>query len=81
MNREELKQLMVGPIATVPTPFDTDFEVDHGRMRELTQRMVEGGYVKGAGVIKVAAAMGEGPMLRDDEWPSLLRTTVLAADD
>ncbi len=81
MNREELKQLIQGPIATVPTAFDDDFEVDYGRMFELTQGWVENGLVKGKAVIKVAAAMGEGPMLRDDEWPYLLRTVVRAADD
>ena len=32
-------------------------------------------------VLKVAAAMGEGPMLSDEEWPALLRTVVGAADD
>ena len=81
MDRDELKGLIVGPIATVPTPFDDDFEVDYGKMAELTQWWVESGLVKGRSVIKVAAAMGEGPMLRDHEWPSLLRTVVQAADD
>ena len=81
MNRNELKALMVGPIATVPTPFDDDFEVDHRKMGDLTQWWVEQGLVKGRAVIKVAAAMGEGPQLRDEEWPALLRTTVQAADD
>ena len=33
MNREDLRELIQGPIATVPTPFDDDFEVDYGRMR------------------------------------------------
>jgi 4-hydroxy-tetrahydrodipicolinate synthase len=81
MNIQEIKDLIVGPIATVPTPFDDDFEVDYGRMYELTQGWVDNGLVKGRGVIKVAAAMGEGPMLRDDEWPYLLRSVVQAADD
>ena len=81
MDRDELKGLIVGPIATVPTPFDDDFEVDYGKMAELTQWWVESGLVKGRSVIKVAAAMGEGPMLRDSEWPSLLRTVVQASDD
>ena len=79
MTRDELKRLIVGPIATVPTPFDDDFEVDHGRMAAETQYWVESGLVTGQAVIKVAAAMGEGPMLSDDEWPHLLRTTVQAA--
>ena len=81
MRRDELKPLIVGPIATVATPFDDDFEVDFGRMYELTQGWVENGLVKGRAVIKVAAAMGEGPMLTDEEWPHLLRTVVRAADD
>ena len=29
MNIEEIKSLIVGPIATVPTPFDDEFEVDY----------------------------------------------------
>ena len=81
MNREDLREQIVGPIATVPTPFDDDYEVDLGRMHELTQTWVDEGIVKGKGVIKIAAAMGEGPMLSDDEWPALLRTTVQAAND
>ena len=80
MNRDELKPLFVGPIATVPTPFDDNYEVDFSRMHDLTQRWVEGGLVTGRSVIKVAAAMGEGPMLSDDEWPFLVRTVVQASD-
>ena len=80
MDRETLKQHFQGAIATpVPTPFDDDFRVDFGRMAELTQWLVESGLVAGKAVIKAAAAMGEGPQLRDDEWPGLLRTTVQAA--
>ena len=81
MNRDELKQLIQGPVATVPTPFDKDFEVDYGRMYALTQGWVEQGLTIGKAVVKVAAAMGEGPMLRDAEWPHLLRTVVNAAND
>ena len=80
MNREELKKLIVGPIATVPTPFDDDFELDYGKMAALTEYWVDSGLVAGTAVIKVAAAMGEGPMLSDSEWPPLLRTAVQAAN-
>lgn len=76
MKREDLRKLIQGPIATVPTPFDDQFEIDHGRMAAATQFWVDRGLVAGRAVIKVAAAMGEGPMLRDDEWPALLRTVV-----
>ena len=79
MTREELKRLLVGPVATVPTPFDDDFEVDYGRMAAETRYWVESGLVAGQAIIKVAAAMGEGPMLSDAEWPPLLRTVVQAA--
>lgn len=81
MNREEIKKLIVGPIATVPTPFDEDLEIDHGQMTELTKWWVSNGLIKGKSVIKIAAAMGEGPMLQDEEWHALLRTAVQAADD
>ena len=81
MNLEEIKKQVIGPIATVGTPFDDDFEVDYGKFHNLTQWWVEQGLVKGRAVIKVAAAMGEGPQLRDIEWPVLLRTAVQAADD
>ena len=68
-------------MATVPTPFANSFEVDYPKMRDLTQWWVENGLVKGKAVIKIAATMGEGPQLRDDEWPILLRTVVRAAEE
>lgn len=81
MNLDEIKQLVIGPIATVGTPFDDEFEVDYGKFARLTEWWVGQGLVKGRAVIKVAAAMGEGPQLRDEEWPALLRTAVQAAND
>jgi 4-hydroxy-tetrahydrodipicolinate synthase len=81
MNRAELQKLIVGPVATVPTPFDANHNVDYGRMHELVQWWVENGIVKGKGIVKIAAAMGEGFHLSDDEWPPLLSTTVNAAND
>ncbi|MBM3934932.1 MAG: dihydrodipicolinate synthase family protein [SAR202 cluster bacterium] len=80
MNRAEAKKLLVGPIATVGTPFDKDYEVDYGRMAEMVRWWVANGLVRGRAVIKVAAAMGEGPQLSDTEWPLLLRTAVQAAN-
>ena len=79
MNRTDIRKLIKGPIATVPTPFDQNHEIDYGRMAELTEMQVDQGLVKGKAVIKVAAAMGEGPMLSDTEWPALLRTVVKAS--
>ena len=76
MDRSELKKHIVGPIATVPTPFDGSFNVDYGKMRAAAEWWVEQGLVTGRAVVKVAAAMGEGPQLRDSEWPELLKTVV-----
>jgi dihydrodipicolinate synthase/N-acetylneuraminate lyase len=79
MSREELRQLIQGPVATLPTPFDDAFQVNHGQMAALTEYLVASGLVTGKAVLKVAAAMGEGPQLRDEEWGPLLRTVVQAA--
>ena len=81
MRRDELKRLIQGPIATVPTAFDKDLRLDLGAMTDVTQWWVAQGLVTGTTVIKVAAAMGEGPDLGDDEWPDLLRTVVNAGGD
>lgn len=79
MTREELRRLIRGPIATLPTPMDERYALDLGRMADLTEWWVANGLVTGKAVLKVAAAMGEGPDLSDDEWPHLLRTVVQAA--
>ena len=79
MTREESRRLIQGPIATLPTPMDERYSLDLGVMAELTRWWVESGLTKDRAPIKVAAAMGEGPDLADDEWPELLRTVVDAA--
>ena len=79
MRRDELRQLLKGIIVATPTPFDDGFEVDLGRMAELTRWWVESGLVTGKAAIKVASVMGEVPQMRDDEWPPLVRTVVQAA--
>ncbi len=79
MTREELRKLIKGPIATVPTPMTYDYKLDLARTTDLARWWVENGLVAGKSVIKVAAAGGEGPDLSDDEWPHLLRTVVNAA--
>ena len=80
MSREELKKLIVGPIGAVSTPFD---EGPGGRpggyARDGADDDRHAGVSNGRGVIKIASALGEGPMLRETEWPALLRTAVNAA--
>jgi len=79
VTRDELKRLIQGPIATLPTAMDDAYRVDLGVMTELTRWWVDSGLVRDRAPLKVAAAMGEGPDLDDDEWPRLLRTVVDAA--
>jgi 4-hydroxy-tetrahydrodipicolinate synthase len=79
MNREECRRHIRGAIVTMPTPFDDEFRLDLGRTREMTQWWVAQGLGKQTSPLKVAAAMGEGPDMSDDEWPALLRTVVNAA--
>ena len=47
MRRDELKRLLRGVIVATPTPFDDAFEVDYGRMAEMTEWWVENGLVEG----------------------------------
>ncbi len=79
MDRNELKERLRGCIVAVLTPFDDEFEVDYGRLAELTEWWIESGLVKGKAVLKVASVMGELPQLSDAEWPPLVRTVVQAA--
>ncbi len=79
MTRDELKKHFYGPIATLPTAFDDEFEVDLGVMAEMARWSVANGLGKGIAPLKVCAAMGEGPDLVHDEWPHVLRTVVNAA--
>ena len=80
MNREELRSIIKGVIATVPTPFKEDYQVDYGRMTEATHQWIESGVVNGKSIIKVAAAMGEGTALTEHEWSTVIKAVVQAAD-
>ena len=79
MNRDQLRLLIQGPIATVPTAFDAAYALDIATMAELTEWWIQQGLRTGKSVLKVAAAMGEGPDLDDSEWPKLLETVVNTA--
>ena len=79
MDREELKGLIRGVLATPPTPFDDEMKLDLARTAEITRWWVENGLGTDTAPLKIAAAGGEGPDLSDDEWPHLLRTVVNAA--
>jgi dihydrodipicolinate synthase/N-acetylneuraminate lyase len=79
VNRAESRKLIRGTIVTLPTAFDDDFKLDLATTTEMTHWWVEQGLGTETTALKVAAAMGEGPDLSDDEWPHLLRTVVNAA--
>ena len=79
MNRSELRNVFQGVVGVTVTPYDDDYEVDYGKMYDLTQWWIENGMVRGKAMLKVASVMGEFPQLRDDEWPPLIRTVVQAA--
>lgn len=80
MDRASLLAVTSGPFATLPTPFDSAYGVDLSTMAARTEWWIDQGLTRGRGVLKVAAAMGEGPDLTDDEWPRLLETVVKAAN-
>ena len=79
MDREQLRGLINGTIATIPTCFTDDFKLDLARTTDLTRWWVDNGLGTNVAPLKTSAAMGEGPDLSDDEWPHLLRTVVNAA--
>ena len=79
MNRDQLKELIQGTPAAIPTPFDDDYRLDLAKLADMTKWWVEQGIGTKTAAFKVASAMGQGPDLSDDEWPHLLRTVVNAA--
>ena len=80
MDRQELRRLIKGLIVVTCTPFDDGYELDLGRMAEITEFFVESGLVEGRAVLKVVSIMGELPSLTDEEWPHVVRSTVRAAN-
>ena len=76
MTREELKKLIRGTPATIPTAFDDNMQLDLARQKDLSQWWVENGLGTDVAALKVAAAMGEGAELADEELPKVLRAVV-----
>ena len=80
MNRQELRDRFRGIVGVTVTPMDDDYEVDLGRMYDLTQWWVENGLTRGRAMLKVVSVMGEFSQLTDAEWPAVVRSAVQAAD-
>ena len=80
MNREECRKYIRGTIADDPDALSmTITGWTWAVWHELTHWWVSQGLGTPTAPLKVAAAMGEGPDLSEDEWPALLRTVVNAA--
>ena len=68
----------LGTILTaMVTPFDAGLAVDHGRLAELAEYLVE----NGSDGLVVAGTTGESPTLADDEKTAMFRTVVEAVGD
>jgi 4-hydroxy-tetrahydrodipicolinate synthase len=68
----------LGTILTaMVTPFDADLAVDHGKLSELAEYLVE----NGSDGLVVAGTTGESPTLADDEKTAMFRTVVETVGD
>jgi 4-hydroxy-tetrahydrodipicolinate synthase len=79
MNVREAKQLFRGPMVSVATPFTSAFELDLDSLRRNIEFMLQRGMKTGRGVLLVAAAGGEFPMLSMEERTQVIRASVAAA--
>lgn len=79
MNVQEAKQLFRGPMVSVATPLTPDFELDLDALTSNIRFMVGKGVSTGQGVLLVAAAGGEFPMLSMEERKQVIKASVEAA--
>ena len=79
MNEAQAKSTLRGPMVSVATPFDRDFKVDLDALHRHIRFMIDHGLRSGQGVLLVAAAGGEFPMLRMDERKAICEASVEAA--
>ena len=76
---QEAKQLFRGPMVSVATPFTPRFDLDLDALRDNIEFMLDRGMATGKGVLLVAAAGGEFPMLTMEERKEVIRASVEAA--
>jgi 4-hydroxy-tetrahydrodipicolinate synthase len=79
MDVQEAKAVLRGPMVSVATPFNADYTLDLGALRDNIRFMVDGGLNTGRGVLLVAAAGGEFPMLSMEERKQVIKASVEAA--
>ena len=80
MNRQQKRDVYQGVIGVTVTPYYDNYEVNYGKMADLTKWWISNGLVLGDAALKVCSVMGEVPQLRENEWINMLKTTVDAAE-
>ena len=80
MNRQQKRDVYQGVIGVTVTPYYDNYEVNYGKMADLTKWWISNGMVRGDAALKVCSVMGEAPQLRENEWINMLKTTVDAAE-
>jgi dihydrodipicolinate synthase/N-acetylneuraminate lyase len=80
VTRESTRQWLRGPVVAVATPFNEDLSLDLEGAASNIAAMVGRGVVTGDGVLLVAAAAGEFPVLSIAERHAVIRASVRAAD-
>ena len=79
MDAREAKATFRGPMVSVATPLTADLRLDLGALRENIRFMTARGMRTGQGVLLVAAAGGEFPMLSMEERKEIIKASVEAA--
>jgi len=79
MDAKQAKATFRGPMVSVATPLAADLKLDLGALRENIHFMIEHGMKNGQGVLLVAAAGGEFPMLSMEERKQIIKASVEAA--
>ena len=80
MDVQEAKAKFSGPMVSVATPFTPDYDLDLDALQGNISFMVERGLREGQGVLLVAAAGGEFPMLNMQERKDVIKASVEAAE-
>ena len=80
MHVSEAKERFRGPMISVATPMTEDFELDLDALADNVRFMIECGLRSVQGVLLVAAAGGEFPMLSMAERKQVIAVCVEAAE-
>jgi 4-hydroxy-tetrahydrodipicolinate synthase len=76
----ETRQWLCGPVVAVATPFHDDLSLDLDGLAENIEAMIQRGIRTGDGVLLVAGAAGEFPMLSVEERKAVMAASVKAAN-